>query len=95
MPSQTLTVLRVDYPPGGASQKHHHTGAVFAYVLTGYIRSQNSATGPARVYKAGESFYEPPGSEQLVSANTSKKRSASLLAVFVAEDGATLKSDDK
>ena len=95
VPGQTLTVLRVDYPPGGASQKHHHAGAVFAYVLTGSIRSQNSATGPARIYKAGESFYEPPGSEHLISANASKKRSASLLAVFIAEDGAVLKSDDK
>lgn len=92
---QTLTVLRVDYPPGGASQKHHHAGAVFAYVLSGAVRSQNSATGPARIYKAGESFFEPPGSEHLVSANASKKRPASLLAVFIAEDDATLKTDDK
>jgi hypothetical protein len=27
---------------------HHHAGSVYAYVLTGTIRSENSATGPAR-----------------------------------------------
>jgi quercetin dioxygenase-like cupin family protein len=95
VPGHTLSVLKVEYPPGGVTQKHHHAGAVFAYVLSGSIRSQNSATGPVRIYKAGESFFEPPGSEHLVSQNASKKRSASLLAVFIAEDGAGLKTDDK
>jgi hypothetical protein len=31
-------------------------------VLSGEIRSENSATEPAKVYKAGETFFEPPGS---------------------------------
>ena len=61
-----------------------------AYVLTGAIRSGNSATGPVRVYQAGESFFEPPGSEHLVSENASATEPASLLAVFVADDGAEL-----
>jgi quercetin dioxygenase-like cupin family protein len=41
------------------------------YVLSGAIRSQNSAAGPAKVYRAGESFFEPPDSEHVVSENTS------------------------
>jgi quercetin dioxygenase-like cupin family protein len=61
-----------------------------AYVLTGAIRSENSATGPAKVYHAGESFFEPPGSRHLVSENASATEPASLLAIFVADDGATL-----
>jgi quercetin dioxygenase-like cupin family protein len=67
---------------------HRHAGSVFAYVLSGSIRSENSATGPVRVYKAGESFFEPPGSEHLVSENASATEPASLLAVFVADDNA-------
>jgi quercetin dioxygenase-like cupin family protein len=63
---------------------------VLAYVLSGEIRSENSATGPAKVYKAGESFFEPPGSKHLVSENASATKSASLLAIFIADDGATL-----
>ncbi len=51
---------------------------------------ENSATGAVRVYKAGESFFEPPGSIHLVSENASKTEPTSILAVVVAEDGATL-----
>lgn len=69
---------------------HHHVGSVYAYVLTGTIRSENSATGPEREYKAGESFFEPPGSVHLVTANASETEAASLLAVFIADEGATL-----
>ncbi len=89
-PGKSLTAVVVTYAPGGKSSSHHHAGSVFAYVLSGEIRSENSVTGPARVYKAGESFFEPPGSEHLVSENASTTESASLLAVFVADDGAKL-----
>src|SRR5713101_7687480 len=71
VPGQVLTAVTVNYAPGGKSGKHHHAGSVFAYVLSGAIRSENSATGPAKVYKAGESFFEPLGSEHLVSENAS------------------------
>jgi quercetin dioxygenase-like cupin family protein len=68
---------------------------VFAYVLSGAVRSQTSVGGPARVYKTSESFFEPPGSEHLVSENASASEPASLLAVFVADDGAQLTIFDK
>ena len=90
VPGNTLTAEVVEYPPDGKSRVHHHAGSVFAYVLTGSIRSQNSATGQARIYKAGESFFEPPGSDHLVSENASASEPASLLAVHVAQDGAVL-----
>ena len=90
LPGNSVTAVLVNYAPGGRSQAHHHAGSVLAYVLTGAIRSENSATGPARVYHAGESFFEPPGSEHRVSENASTTEPASLLAVFVAPDGAEL-----
>jgi quercetin dioxygenase-like cupin family protein len=90
VPGQTLTAEVVEYPPGGKSSVHHHAGSVFAYILTGRIRSQSSATGPARIYKAGETFFEPPGSDHLVSENASASEPASLLAIFIAKDGAVL-----
>jgi quercetin dioxygenase-like cupin family protein len=95
VPGKGLTAVVVSYAPGGKSPKHHHAGSVFAYVLSGAIRSESSATGPAKVYKAGESFFEPPGSEHLVSENASTTEPASLLAVFVADDGAKLTTFDK
>jgi quercetin dioxygenase-like cupin family protein len=89
-PGKRLTVVRVSYQPGGKSASHAHAGSVFAYVLSGKIRSENSATGPARVYEAGEGFWEPPGSVHTVSENASDTEPASLLAIFVADDGAQL-----
>jgi quercetin dioxygenase-like cupin family protein len=92
VPGKSLTAVTVTYAPGGKSPRHHHAGSVFAYVLSGQIRSQNSVTGPVRVYKTGESFFEPSGSEHLVSENASATEPASLLAVFVADEGAQLTS---
>lgn len=89
-PGHTLTAEVVEYAPGQKSTVHHHAGSVLAYVLTGRIRSQNSATGEARVYKAGETFFEPPGSDHLISENASATEPASLLAIHVADDGAVL-----
>jgi len=90
VPGKSLTAVLVTYPPGGKSPAHHHAGSVFAYVVSGQIRSECSATGPAKVYHAGEGFFEPPGSQHLVSENASATEPASLLAVFVADDGADL-----
>jgi quercetin dioxygenase-like cupin family protein len=90
VPGKTLTGVLVKYPPGGKSGSHAHSGSVYAYVLSGKIRSENSATGPVRVYTAGEGFFEPPGSVHTVSENASETEPASLLAIFVADDGAQL-----
>lgn len=95
VPGDRITEVVVTYAPGGKSPKHHHAGSVLAYVLTGAIRSQNSATGPVKVYRAGESFFEPPGSEHLISENASDTEPASLLAVFVAPEGAELTRFDR
>jgi quercetin dioxygenase-like cupin family protein len=93
-PGKTLTAVLVTYGPGEKTLKHHHAGSVFAFVVSGTIRSENSVTGPARDYKAGESFFEPDGSVHLVSANASATEAASLLAVFIADDGAQLTTMD-
>src|SRR5262249_36458239 len=90
-----LTATVVTYAPGAKSARHHHAGSVWAYVLSGAIRSQNCATGPAKVSRAGDSFFESPGSEHLVSENASATESASLLAVHIADDGAGLTTIDK
>jgi quercetin dioxygenase-like cupin family protein len=90
IPGKSLIALVVDYRPGGASPSHTHAKSafIFGYVLSGEVESQVN-DGPRRVYRAGESFYEPPGSQHTVSRNASKKRPAKLLAVFVVD------TDDK
>src|SRR5688572_29219253 len=90
VPGKTLTGELVKYAPGGKSASHAHAGSVYAYVLSGKIRSENSVTGPVRVYSAGEGFFEPPGSTHTISENASDTEPASLLAIFIADDGAQL-----
>jgi quercetin dioxygenase-like cupin family protein len=94
-PGSRLTAVVVRYGPGESSRAHRHAGSVFAYVLSGSIRSQNSATGPARVYKTGEGFFEPDGSVHTISENASSTEPASLLAVFVAPEGAELTKEER
>jgi quercetin dioxygenase-like cupin family protein len=90
VPGKTLTGVLVQYAPGARSSSHAHAGSVYACVLSGNVRSENSATGPAKVYSAGEGFFEPPGSMHTVSENASDSEPASLLAIFVADEGAQL-----
>ena len=90
VPGKVLSAVVVTYAPGGKSAAHHHAGSVFAFILSGEIRSEVTPGGPVKVYKAGEAFFEPPGSSHLVSENASATEPASLLAVFIADDGATL-----
>jgi len=97
VPGKSLVAVEVNYPPGGASAAHHHARSAFiyAYVVSGAIESQVD-DGPARVYKAGESFYEVPGAHHRISRNVSKTQPAKLLAVFVVDTGdAPLTTPDK
>ena len=75
-----MVAVVVTYPPGGKSAAHHHAASAFiyAYVLSGAIRSQ-VGDEPAKVYRVGEGFYEVPGSHHRISENASDKNPASLL----------------
>ena len=90
IPGKSLVAVVVDYMPGAASPSHTHAKSafIFAYVLSGEIESQVN-DGPKRVFHAGESFYETPGSLHAVSRNASATEPAKLLAVFVVD------TDDK
>ncbi|AMX98035.1 cupin domain-containing protein [Mesorhizobium ciceri] len=79
-----IVAVTVTYPPGGKSLAHHHAASAFiyAYVLSGAIRSQ-VGDEPAKIYHAGEGFYEMPGSHHRISENASETEPASLLALFV------------
>lgn len=89
LPGKRITLRTVDFPPGGYSPAHRHGGSVTVYVLSGAIRSQLQGQAPI-VYQAGESFFEPPGAIHLLAENTSASEPASILAIFVADDDATL-----
>ena len=86
LPGKRLVSHIVDYPPGGGSAPHRHARSAFiyAYVVSGEIRSQVDSE-PARVYRAGEAWFERPGSHHPVSVNASDTEPARLLAVVIVD----------
>lgn len=97
IPGKSLIALEVVYAPGGASPAHTHAKSsfIYAYVVSGSVASKVNDE-PERVYKAGESFFEEPGSRHPVSRNASKTNPAKLLAVFVVDsDDKELTTNDK
>src|SRR5689334_11236563 len=94
---KNMVAVVVNYAPGGKSPAHRHARSAFiyAYVLSGAIRSQVDDE-PAKVYQVGEGFYEMPGSHHRISENASDSDPASLLAVFVVDSKDTpLTTPDK
>ncbi|HEY2838176.1 MAG TPA: cupin domain-containing protein, partial [Pirellulales bacterium] len=81
---KSLLAVEVDYAPGEASPSHTHARSAFiyAYVISGAIESKVN-DGETRIYRAGESWSEPPGAIHSISRNASNAKPAKLLAVFV------------
>lgn len=82
VPGKKALMIEVDYKPGQSSIAHKHEGTAMAYVISGSIISQVKG-GKAITYKAGEYWYEPAGSEHLVSKNASATKPAKLLVFMV------------
>ena len=86
LPGKRLVSFLVEYPPGASSAPHRHAPSAFiyAYVLSGEVRSQVDDE-PARIYRPGEWWFESPGAHHRVSANASDTEPAQLLAVFIVD----------
>jgi quercetin dioxygenase-like cupin family protein len=91
---KTFTSAIVDFPPGARAAPHRHGAAfVYAYVLDGTVASRLEGE-PSRTYHQGENWVEPPGAHHVLTANTSRTKSAKLLVVFISHTGDELKVDD-
>jgi quercetin dioxygenase-like cupin family protein len=86
VPGKRLRSFIVDYPPGGVSLSHRHSRSAFiyAYVVSGRVRSQVDDE-PVRIYLPGEVWFENPGAHHRVSENASDTEPARLLAVFIVD----------
>jgi quercetin dioxygenase-like cupin family protein len=84
IPGKSLIALEVTYAPGAASPAHTHAKSsfIYAYVISGATESKVN-NGETRIYRAGESWSEPPGATHSISRNANRTRPAKLLAVFV------------
>lgn len=87
VPGKRLVSRVIDYPPGQGTPSHRHARSAFiyAYVLSGEVRSQVDDE-PARVYRAGETWFEKPGALHRVSENASTTAPARLLAVIIVDE---------
>ncbi|MCY1429294.1 Cupin domain protein [compost metagenome] len=85
-PGKNAVMLTVSYAPGQASPAHQHPGAVMAYVLEGAVVSKLN-NEQEKTYKAGEYWYEAPGTVHSVSRNASQTRPAKLLVWSLVEEG--------
>ncbi|MBC3779325.1 cupin domain-containing protein [Pseudomonas sp. SWRI99] len=81
-PGKKAMMIEVDYQPGQSSIAHKHEGTAMAYVLEGKVTSQVKGE-KAITYKKGQFWYEPAGSEHLVSKNASQSKPAKLLVFMV------------
>jgi len=92
---KSMRVVTVSYPPGGTTPGHRHGQAfVYAYVLSGHVRTQVEGE-PEKVVGPGESWFEMPGAHHMVSSNASKTEPAKFLVVFLAGDKDALVTMDK
>jgi len=82
VPGKKALMIEVDYEPGQSSIAHKHEGTAMAYVISGEIISQVKGEQPV-TYKAGQYWYEPAGSEHLVSKNASTTQPAKWLVFMV------------
>jgi len=78
-----VSFVEVMYEAGQAGKPHRHPGPVFGFVLEGEFEWAIEDQ-PAKVFKAGETFYEPTGCLHRVSKSPAgAKGKTRVLAVIV------------
>ena len=73
------TMVEVTLGPGESDAPHRHPGPGFGYVLEGEYEWAID-DNPAKVLKAGDTFYDPAGCLHRVSRNPAAKGKTRLLA---------------
>lgn len=86
IPGKEVSMVTVEYLPGGASMPHRHDANVFVYVLEGSLIMQAQGKEPVTL-KPGDTFYETPTDIHLRSENASKTQPAKFIAFLVKDKG--------
>jgi quercetin dioxygenase-like cupin family protein len=76
------TIVEVTIEAGKSGLAHRHPGPGFVYVLEGEYEL-GIDDQPTKIFKAGETFYEPTGCLHRVSRNPSKTGRTRLIAVVL------------
>jgi len=87
--SKELSMITVEYPPGGSTPAHTHRAQALLYVLEGSIVMQ--VKGRAAVtLSAGQTWYEGPDDVHFVSRNASNSAPARYVVFMVKDKGAPI-----
>jgi quercetin dioxygenase-like cupin family protein len=81
-----LSMIIVEYAPGGSDPVHTHHAQALVYVLEGSIVMQVRGGAPITL-APGQTFYEGPDDEHIVGRNASRTAPAKFL-VFLAKEKA-------
>jgi len=84
-----LSVITVEYPPGGFDPVHTHHAQAVVYVLEGSIVMQVRGGAPITV-ALGQTFYEGPDDVHIVGRNASRTAPAKFLVFLVKDKGAPI-----
>jgi quercetin dioxygenase-like cupin family protein len=89
VPGRELSMLTVDYPPGGSTPEHTHHAQALVYVLEGSIVMQVKG-GPLVTLTPGQTWSEGADDVHIVSRNASKTAPAKYLVFMVKDKGAPI-----
>jgi quercetin dioxygenase-like cupin family protein len=84
IPGKEVSMLTVEYLPGGASLPHRHDAEVFVYVLEGSVVMQVDGQ-KAVTLGPGGTFHEGPSDIHRQSANASASQPAKFLVFMIKE----------
>lgn len=88
-PGKELSMIIVEYAPGGMDPVHRHNAHGFIYVLEGSIVMQVKG-GQEVTLTSGQTFYEGPNDVHVVGRNASRTAPAKFVVFFVKDKGAPI-----
>jgi quercetin dioxygenase-like cupin family protein len=89
LPGKELSMITVEYGPGGSTPVHVHRAQTLVYVLEGSIVMQVKGAPPVTL-GPGQTYYEKPDDVHLVSRNASNTAPAKFVVVLVKDKGAPI-----
>ena len=89
LPGKEVSMITVEYPPGGTDPVHMHHAQAFVYVLEGSIVMQVKG-GPQVTLGPGQTFYEGPDDVHIVGRNVSRTAPAKFVVLLVKDKGAPM-----
>ena len=89
IPGKEVSMLTVEYPPGGSDPVHRHYADAFVYVLEGSVVMQVKG-GKEVTLTPGQTFYEGRDDVHVVGRNASTTKPAKMLVLLVKDKGAPI-----